>query len=293
MEGSDYTQVEEFKMYEGYFRTYTMDSAAIGGKMKFGIYFPPQVVKDQQENPDKKFKALWYLHGLTCFESLFFQKSSLGMKKAADLGLVLLFPDTSPRDAGIDGESEDWAFGVGASYYVDATQEPWAKNFNMYTHVTSELRSLVEKHFNIDPEKQSICGHSVGGHGSLVLYQKNLDRYVSCSAFAPMTRSNKSPWGVNAFKKFFGEDNQDQWKQYDACELAATHKGKELEILVDQGDKDKFYPEFLLTDDFIKAGEENGHKFTVNMREGYDHGFAFINSFIESHLDYHFEKLSQ
>mmetsp|Transcript_3486 Transcript_3486/g.3226 ORF Transcript_3486/g.3226 Transcript_3486/m.3226 type:complete len:294 (-) Transcript_3486:19-900(-) len=293
MESSDYKEEESFKMFEGYFKTFTMQSEAIGGKMKFGIYFPPSFVKDHEEDPSKKFKALWYLHGLTCFESLFFQKCPLGLKKAADLGLMMIFPDTSPRDAGIEGETDHWSFGVGAGYYVDATQEPWAKNYNMYSHVTKELRDLVEKHFNVDPAKQSICGHSVGGHGSLVIFQKNLDRYVSCSAFAPMTNSINSGWGKNAFEKLFGEDNLDQWKEYDACELAAVNKGKNLDILVDQGDKDCFYPDYLLTENFKKAGEENGHNFTINMREGYDHGFPFINTFIESHLEYHDKKLSQ
>jgi len=290
MESEDFKLQDEFKMYEGYFRTYTMNSEATGTSMKFGIYFPPNVVQNQDSS--KKFPALWYLHGLTCFESLFFQKAALGIKKAADLGLMMLFPDTSPRDVGIEGEKDDWAFGVAAAYYVDATLEPWAKNYNMYTHITQELRALIEKNFPVDPIKQSISGHSVGGHGSLVLYQKNVDRYVSCSALAPMTNAIKSPWGIKAFTNFFGEENQEKWKEYDACELAATHKGKKLDILVDQGDKDNFYPEFLLTENFEKAGKDNGHNFTVNMREGYDHGFAFINTFIESHLDYHWEKLN-
>ena len=148
MESEDFKLEEEFKMYDGYFRTYTMNSAVNNGKMKFGIYFPPNVEKNEEK--DKKFPALWYLHGLTCFESLFFQKSSLGIKKAADLGLIMIFPDTSPRDAGIEGEKDEWQFGVGASYYVDATQEPWAKHYNMYTHITQELRGLIEKHFPIN-----------------------------------------------------------------------------------------------------------------------------------------------
>lgn len=290
MESNEIKQEEEFKMYEGYFRTYTMQSKAIGGKMKFGIYFPPNVANS--EDKSAKYPALWYLHGLTCFESLFFQKCSLGLKKAADLGLMMLFPDTSPRDVEIEGDRENWDFGVGASYYVDATQEKWSKNYNMYTHVTQELRDVIERHFPVDPNRQSICGHSVGGHGSLVLYLKNLDRYVSCSAFAPMTNAVNSPWGKKAFTHFFGED-QEQWKQYDACELAKEHNGKNIEILVDQGDKDKFYPDHLLTENFEKAGKDNGHNFQINLREGYDHGFAFINTFIENHLDYHWERLNK
>lgn len=204
----------------------------------------------------------------------------------------MVFPDTSQRDATIEGDRTDWDFGIAASYYVDATQEKWAKNYNMYTHVTQELRDVVERHFPVDPSKQSICGHSVGGHGSLVLYLKNLERYVSCSAFAPMTNPLNSKWGQKAFTNFFGDD-QEEWKKWDACELAAGLKGTSVELLVDQGDKDCFYPDLLLTENFEKVGKDNGHNFHVNIREGYDHGFPFINTFIESHLDYHWEKLSQ
>lgn len=245
------------------------------------------------EDKDAKFPALWYLSGLTWFESLFFQKWSLGIKKAADLGLILIFPDTSPRDVEIEGDRKDWDFGVAASYYVDATQEKWSKHYNMYTHITKELRELVEKHFPVDSSKQSICGHSVGGHGSLTLYLKNADKYVSCSAFAPMTNPINCGWGQKAFTNLFGEDNLEEWKKWDAWELAKSLKGQNLEILIDQGDKDCFYPTFMLTDNFIKAGEEGEHKFTVNIREGYDHGFPFINTFIENHLDYHWGKLTQ
>jgi len=291
MDSEEIKEEEEFKMFDGYFRTYTMHSKAIDGKMKFGVYFPPNVVKN--EDKDKKFPALWYLHGLTCHESLFFQKASLGLKKAADLGLMMLFPDTSPRDdVQIEGDRKDWDFGVAASYYVDATEGEWAKHYNMYTHVTKELREVIERNFPVDPVKQSISGHSVGGHGSLVLYQKNLDRYVSCSAFAPMTNAINSDWGKKAFTNFFGE-NQEKWNEYDACELAKQNNGKNVEILVDQGDKDNFYPDKLLTENFEKAGKDNGHNFHVNLREGYDHGFGFINSFIESHLDYHWERLNK
>ena len=206
MDSEEIKQEEEFKMYDGYFRTYTMQSEACGGKMKFGIYFPPNVVNET--NPDVKFPALWYLHGLTCHESLFFIKGAAGLKKAAELGLMMLFPDTSPREAEISGDRDHWSFGIAASYYVDATKDPWNKHYNMYTHVTKELRDCIERNFPVDPSKQSISGHSVGGHGSLILYLKNLDKYVSCSAFAPMVNALESPWGQNAFKNLFGSDEE-------------------------------------------------------------------------------------
>lgn len=290
MDSEEIKLEEQFKMFGGYFRTYTMHSHATDGKMKFGIYLPPNVIENTDDQ--KKFPAVWYLHGLTCFESLFFQKCAVGIKKAAELGLILLFPDTSPREATIEGDRDDWQFGVAASYYVDATTEKWSKNYNMYTHITKELSEIFLKHFPVDPAKQSISGHSVGGHGSLILYLKNTDRFVSCTAFAPMVNAINSPWGQNAFTKFFGDD-QEVWKQWDACELARNHPTKGLEILIDQGDSDKFLEVFLKPENFKAVGEEAGHNFSINMREGYDHGFGFINTFIEDHLEYHWKKLTQ
>lgn len=288
MESEDIKQEKEFKMYDGYFRTYTFHSKVNDTKMKFGVYFPPNMV--QSEDKSAKYPCVWFLHGLTCDESRFFEKCALGLKKAAVLGLMMVFPDTSPREVEIEGDRDSWDFGVAASYYVDPIQAKWSKHYNMHTHITQELRELVEKNFQVDPDKQSICGHSVGGHGALVLYQKNLDKYKSCSAFAPMADAINSPWGKKAFTFFFGE-NKEEWNKWDSCELAKANNGKKLEILVDQGDKDQFYPEKLLTENFKNAGEENGHLFQINIREGYDHSYAFINSFIESHLDYHWEKL--
>jgi S-formylglutathione hydrolase len=258
------------KCFGGNVEFFEHASEQTGTPMRFAVFLPPQ-------SQSQKVPALFWLSGLTCTEENFMQKAG-AQRVAAELGLALIAPDTSPRGANIPGESESWDFGLGAGFYVNATQAPWSKHYRMYDYVIMELRELVLKNFPIDAARLGISGHSMGGHGALVLGLRNPEVFKSISAFAPIAAPSQCPWGQKALKNYLG-DNPADWKNYDASELLKTTRFKG-EILVDQGTEDKFLKEQLMP-------EKLESRVKIRMQSGYDHSYYFVSSFIEDHLRFH------
>ncbi len=266
-------------------RFYRHESKTIGLPMQFSIYLPPHAQHG-------RVPALFYLAGLTCTEETFPIKAG-AQRFAARLGMALIAPDTSPRGANIEGDSENWDFGVGAGFYVDATREPWSRHYKMYSYVRDELRHSVLAELPIDGGRLSICGHSMGGHGALVLALRNPGLYQSVSAFAPISAPMRCPWGQKAFSGYLGDD-RDAWLQYDASELVVRAGAARFEdgILIDQGLADKFRGEQLHPEAFEAACLKAGQPLTLRRHEGYDHGYYFIETFIEDHIAHHARALS-
>lgn len=253
--------------------------------MRFSVYTPPQA-------EDGPVPVLYYLAGLTCTEETFQIKAG-AQRYAAEHGLMLISPDTSPRDANIPGEEDDYDFGAGAGFYLDATREPYSSSYKMYTYVTVELPELVEETFSgkADTDRQSIFGHSMGGHGALVIALRNPESYLSVSAFAPAAASMQSPWGEKAFTGYLGEDTQ-KWRAYDASELVRESPFADgREILIDQGTQDQFLEEQLKPHIFEEACKEANQKLTLRRQEGYDHSYYFISTFMEDHILHHAKAL--
>jgi len=262
-------------------RFYRHESSIIGLPMRFSVYLPPQALQASAKVP-----ALFYLAGLTCTEETFAIKAG-AQRFAAQHGVALVAPDTSPRGAGVPGESAAWDFGVGAGFYVDATQEPWARHYRMYSYVRDELRETVVNELPVEGSRLGIFGHSMGGHGALMLALRNPEIYRSVSAFAPIAAPTRCPWGEKAFSGYLGEDRA-TWKEYDASELVARASRKFAEgILVDQGLADQFLAEQLYPDVFEAACRAAGQPLTLRRHAGYDHGYYFISTFIEDHLAHH------
>ena len=256
---------------------YTHHSESCSGPMAFSVYTPPH-------ESGAALPVLYYLAGLTCNEEVFAIKAG-AQRLAAELGIVLVAPDTSPRETGIAGAAQDWDFGEGAGFYVDATETPWSNHFNMYSYVVDELPNVIAAHFPVDQRRSAVFGHSMGGHGALVIALRNPEQYRSVSAFAPVVAPTQVPWGHKAFPRYLG-DNPDAWKQYDACELIArrTFPGR---ILIDQGMDDGFLDQQLQPDRFVEACDRAGQKLELRKHAGYDHGYYFIQTFIEDHLRHH------
>ncbi|KAF2486531.1 Alpha/Beta hydrolase protein [Neohortaea acidophila] len=234
----------------------------------------------------KPVPVLFYLAGLTCTgdngaEKGFFQA------KAAEKGIAVVFPDTSPRGLKIEGEDESYDFGSGAGFYVDATKEPWSKGYKMYSYITDELPAALFGHFKeLDGNRVSITGHSMGGHGALTLFLKNPGKYKSVSAFAPICNPSNCPWGEKAFSGYFGEDKKDKWAEHDATELLAKYPDN-TDILIDVGTGDNFYKQKqLLPENFEKAAKAAGKGVKVNYRDGYDHSYFFISTFASDHVEH-------
>ncbi|WP_088893121.1 S-formylglutathione hydrolase [Leptolyngbya ohadii] len=265
------------RSFGGNVEFYQHRSQSCNGEMRFSIYRPPQA--ESQAVP-----VLYFLSGLTCTEENFMVKAG-AQQFAAKAGLMLVAPDTSPRNSGISGEEDDWDFGTGAGFYVDATQEPWKRNYQMYSYVTQELPALLADHFPIQPDRQGITGHSMGGHGALICAFKNPDRYRSVSAFAPIVAPMQCLWGQKAFRNYLGEDPS-SWKEYDASELIQTVQWQRP-ILIDQGTADNFLEKQLMPDRFQEACAKAGQSLTLRMQDGYDHSYYFIASFIEDHIRHH------
>ena len=267
--------------HRGEQRIYRHDSQTIGLPMRFSVYLPPQGLK-----PDAKVPALFYLAGLTCTEETFAIKAG-AQRFAAQHGVALVAPDTSPRGAGVPGESAAWDFGVGAGFYVDATQEPWARHYRMYSYVRDELRETVLNGLPVEGSRLGIFGHSMGGHGALMLALRNPELYRSVSAFAPIAAPTRCPWGEKAFGGYLGADRE-TWKEYDASELVARASRKFADgILIDQGLADQFLAEQLYPDVFEAACRAAGQPLTLRRHAGYDHGYYFISTFIEDHIAHH------
>ncbi|KAJ1664717.1 hypothetical protein EV178_003874 [Coemansia sp. RSA 1646] len=251
--------------------------------MAFNIFLP-----DVALSKSKKVPVLYFLSGLTCNEDNMVTKAG-ALPYLSDEEIALVTPDTSPRDTGIDGEEDDWELGTGASFYVDATQEPWKSSYNMYSYVQKELQQLVSESFFVDDSRVSIFGHSMGGHGALVLSMRNPGHYKSVSAFAPICHPSLSNWGRKQFMAYLGKDEK-EWSKYDATELVKGYNGPILPVLIDQGDADQFYStKQLLTSHFVVAAETHGCRVNLqsNMRPGYDHSYWFIQTFIKDHISFH------
>jgi S-formylglutathione hydrolase len=261
---------------------YRMASAACGGPMRFAVFQPPQA-------REGRVPVLYFLAGLTCSEETATIKAG-AQRVAAELGLMLVMPDTSPRDTGIDGALGDWEFGEAAGFYLDATQAPWSARFRMETHVVHELPVVVAEHFPADVSRTGITGHSMGGHGALVLALRHPDQYRSLSAFAPIVAPSEVPWGKKAFSRYLG-DHHRVWAEHDACELV-RRRPFGGPILVDQGLDDKFLASQLQPERFEAACAEAGQALTLRRQAGYDHGYYFVASFIEDHLRHHAAQLA-
>jgi S-formylglutathione hydrolase len=272
--------LSEHRCFEGVQGFYRHDSRVIGLPMRFAVYRPPQAERGA-------VPVLFYLAGLTCTEETFAIKAG-AQRRAAELGLMLITCDTSPRNTGIPGEADDWEFGAGAGFYLNATQEPWSRNFRMYDYVRDELRSLVLQNFPAQADRVGIFGHSMGGHGALVLALRNTDLYRSVSAFAPICSPTRCAWGNKALPRYLGQDRA-SWAQYDAVELL-KRRGKRAfpEILVDQGLADKFLQQSQLLPEQLEAAcQAVGQPLRLRRHEGYDHGYYFISTFVNDHLQFH------
>ncbi|MDA5194732.1 S-formylglutathione hydrolase [Govanella unica] len=256
-------------------------SAATGTGMRFSVFTPA--------GPGP-FPVLTFLSGLTCTEENFTVKAG-AYKKAAELGLMIVAPDTSPRG---DGVANDAAYdlGQGAGFYVDATEAPWAPHFNMYSYITRDLQDILFAQFPGDRKRQGISGHSMGGHGALTLALRNPDLYRSVSAFAPIVSPSTVPWGEKALAAYLGPD-QSRWRAHDACCLLADGVGRGAfdDILIDQGSADNFLEPQLQPHLFTQAAAEAGQKVTLRLQEGYDHSYYFISTFMDDHLEFHAQRL--
>lgn len=277
------TTIATYPCCDGQVGFYRHESACCATAMRFGVFVPPHPA-------GASLPVLYFLSGLTCNEEVFMLKAG-AQRFAAEHGIVLVAPDTSPRDTNIAGATEDWDFGEGAGFYVDATEPPWAKHFQMYSYVRDELPALLAEHFPVDPQRQSIFGHSMGGHGALVLALRSPDRYRSVSAFAPIVAPSQVPWGLKALPRYLGAD-ADHWQEYDACALLAahTHPG---EILIDQGLADEFLQQQLQPQRLVQACHAAGQKLRLRQHPQYDHSYYFIQSFIADHLQHHAAALRQ
>jgi len=275
--------ISEHAAFGGVQRFYRHDSSTIGLPMRFSAFIPA--------HPDgARLPALFYLAGLTCTEETFMIKAG-AQRVAAELGLMLIAPDTSPRGAGVPGESEGWDFGVGAGFYVDATEQPWSTHYRMASYI-EELRELVLAELPADGARLGIFGHSMGGHGALTLALKAPHIYRSVSAFAPIAAPIDSPWGKKAFGGYLGSD-ESTWRAYDASVLmAASTTPFPNGILIDQGLADKFLAEQLHPETFEAACQQAAQPLQLRRHAGYDHGYYFIATYVEDHLRFHHRNLT-
>ncbi|MFC5437993.1 S-formylglutathione hydrolase [Rhodanobacter umsongensis] len=269
--------ISEQRLHGGVQGFYRHHSEACAGPMRFAVYQPPQARV-------KPCPVLYFLAGLTCSEETATIKAG-AQRAAAELGLVLVMPDTSPRGTGIDGATGDWEFGEGAGFYVDATEAPWSSRFRMHSYVVDELPALIAAQFPVDASRSGICGHSMGGHGALTIALRHPARYRSVSAFAPIVAPTQVPWGRKALPRYLGDDPQG-WTGYDACELVRrqTFPGT---ILIDQGEADQFLETQLKPELFDQVCAEAGQLLLLRRHAGYDHSYWFITSFIDDHLRHH------
>jgi S-formylglutathione hydrolase len=275
--------VSEQRCFGGTQGFYRHDSEVCGGPMNFAVYVPPQAAR-------ARVPVVAYLAGLTCTAETFPIKAG-AQRVAAELGLMLVAPDTSPRDTGFDGATDDWEFGEGAGFYLDATQPPWSSRFRMETYIVDELPALIAARFPADTDRCGMMGHSMGGHGALTLALRHPDRYRSVSAFAPIVTPTQVPWGLKAFPRYLGNDRE-AWKTHDAFELVRSGRRFDGTILIDQGDADKFLCGQLRPELFIDACRAAGQPVEFRMHPGYDHSYWFIQSFIEDHLRHHAQALA-
>ncbi len=273
--------LSEHACFGGVQRFYRHASSAIGLPMRFSVFLPPAQGRGAEPIP-----ALVYLAGLTCTEETFMIKAG-AQRLAAEHGIALLAPDTSPRGANLPGEADSWDFGVGAGFYLDATEAPWSKHYRMESYVTGELVPLAQAAFGLDVSRTGIFGHSMGGHGALVLALRHPGLFASVSAFAPIAAPTQCPWGVKAFSGYLGANRQ-RWQNHDASALmAGMEKPYADGILIDQGLADQFLAEQLHPEQFEAACARAGQPLTLRRHAGYDHGYYFISTFMADHMAHH------
>ena len=277
--------LSETSCFGGRIGFYQHTSSSNNCDMRFSVFVPPQAAQG-------KVPVLTFLSGLTCTEENFMVKSG-AQRVAAMLGIMLVSPDTSPRGEGVpDDPDGDYDFGLAAGFYLNATQEPWSANYQMYDYITKELPPVIFDNFPGDPERHGLTGHSMGGHGALTIGLRNPDMFSSLSAFAPICTTLHSPWGQKALAYYLGDDKS-TWQDYDACEVARRSGGikKFDRILVDQGADDPFLAEQLKPELLEAACKESGLPLELHIHDGYDHGYYFISTFIEEHLRFHAQRL--
>ncbi len=266
------------KLFGGWHKQYSHQSESLNCEMRFAIYLPPQA------SDTHKVPVLYWLSGLTCTDENFMQKAGAA-RGAAELGLAIVAPDTSPRGEGVADDPEGaYDLGIGAGFYLNATEAPWRDHYQMYDYVVRELPKIIEQNFPVT-DQRAISGHSMGGHGALTIGLKHQDMYQSISAFSPITNPTKTPWGKKAFTAYLGA-NTESWKPYDACELVQS-VSVNRPILVDQGTKDNFLEQELTPDRLVQAAQKADVPLELRLQDGYDHSYYFISSFIEDHLRFH------
>ncbi|MEO8506977.1 MAG: S-formylglutathione hydrolase [Betaproteobacteria bacterium] len=271
-------RVAQSQSFGGTQSVYRHDAQATASPMRFGVFLPPQAAT-------ARVPVLYWLSGLTCTEDNFIAKAG-AQRVAAELGLALVVPDTSPRGLGLAGDRDAWDFGEGAGFYVDATQPPWAAHYGMYTYVSEELPALVAAQFPVDASRAGIFGHSMGGHGALVIGLRNPGRFRTISAFAPIASATNCPWGEKALSGYLGDDRA-AWRAYDAAALIEDRGWRGPPILVDQGTADSFL-EVQLKPGLLEAARARADvPLVLNRRVGYDHSYYFIATFVETHLRHH------
>jgi len=268
--------VSETRAFGGRQRVLSHHSEATGTDMKVSVFLPPQA----EQGP---VPVLYFLSGLTCTEENVTVKAG-AQRRAAELGLAFVAPDTSPRGLDLPGEHDDWDFGSGAGFYVDATQSPWKDHYRMYSYVTEELPALIAANEPIDTDRAALTGHSMGGHGALVIGLRNPERYASISAFAPIVSPTRCPWGEKALSNYLGDDRA-TWADYDASLLVAE-RPHPSEILIDQGRADGFLEEQLKPELFEEACQKSGQAVSLRIHDGYDHSYFFIATFMADHVDH-------
>ena len=273
--------IAEHRCFGGTQGYYRHDSSETGTPMRFAVFVPSQAASGPRP-------VLYFLSGLTCTEENFTVKAG-AQRRAAELGLVLVMPDTSPRGTDLPGEHDAYDFGSGAGFYVDATEVPWSVNYRMYSYVTRELPALVAEHFPVDEVRTGVFGHSMGGHGALVAALRNPRTFRSVSAFAPIVSPMRCPWGEKAFSGYLGPDRE-SWRGYDACAL--IEDGHRVpSILVDQGLDDQFLDSQLFPERLEAACKAARISLKLRLQSGYDHSYFFIATFVEDHLDWHAARL--
>jgi len=271
-------QLAENRCFGGRQIQYKHQSAVLSCEMVFSVYLPPQA-------ESQKVPVVYWLSGLTCTDQNFVQKAG-AQRVAAELGLAIVTPDTSPRGEGVPDDADGaWDFGLGAGFYLNATEQPWVQHYRMYDYIVDELPALLATMPSLEASQCSIMGHSMGGHGALSIALKNPGKYQSVSAFAPICAPMQCLWGQKALRGYLGED-QSNWRQYDTCELLAQSEER-LPLLVDQGGADNFLTEQLKPELLQAACERVGHPLDLTIHPHYDHSYFFIASFIEKHLRYH------
>lgn len=268
-------RLEHRACFGGYQDVYQHESTTLGCSMNFAIYLP-------EEAKSEKLPVLYWLSGLTCTEQNFITKAG-AQRYASEHGVVIVAPDTSPRGDGIPNENT-YDLGMGAGFYLNATQEPWSKNYKMYDYIVHELPSVIEAHFPVS-KRRGIFGHSMGGHGAIMIALKNPDLFQSVSAFSPIVAPSQAPWGEKAFTAYLGSDRK-TWADYDSVELIPKAT-KRLPLLVDQGLADEFLSSQLKPELLKSACEKSDHPLTLNLREGYDHSYYFIATFVGDHIKHH------